>query len=190
MKAFKAVYRHGKLYDLENNKRILIKEDGMLNLLIDDNQLMQEDPYNKPLQGKNSEELKLEIENKKYHSFKLLAQRDENLVFKIKAGKNTETKKYSMECSFKLRLLSDMYLFQKTKETIYGLIYPCACVVEEASASLKNFEPVYAYSLNDAYMKTYDFYFSLFGKPTANIYNHFWLIQGDKKTLLSKLRMY
>ena len=71
MKAFKAVYRHGKFYDGENNKKILIKEEGRLNLPMYDNQLMQEDPYNKPLSGKGSEELKLEIESNMCHfSFK------------------------------------------------------------------------------------------------------------------------
>jgi hypothetical protein len=120
MKAFKAVYRQEKFYDRENNKRILIKEEGRLNLPTDDNQLMQEDPYSKPLSGKGSEELKLEIESKNIIHLNYWLKKNNKLFFKIKAGKNTETKKHSTEYGFTARLLSNMYLYEKTKETIHG----------------------------------------------------------------------
>jgi hypothetical protein len=149
MKAFKAVYRHGKLYDGENNKRILIKEEGRLNLPMYDNQLMQEDPYNKPLSGKGSEELKLEIESKNIIHLNYWLKKNNKLFFKIKAGKNTETKKHSTEYDFTARLLSNIIFMRKPKKQ-YMLIYPCASVVEETSTSVSNFEPIYAYSLNYA----------------------------------------
>jgi hypothetical protein len=189
MKAFEAVYRHGKLYDQETKKRILIKEGAIAILVLQEKYLMNEDPYNKPVKCKNSDDLLAEIEGKKYYSSKKLAGINDKLSFVIKAGKNTDTKSNRIECEFTINLLEDLFLFQKTKETKYGLVYPCACVVESAN-SLQSFEPIYAYSLNDAYMKTYDFYFALYGKPTANIYDHFWLINGDDKKLLAQLRMY
>ena len=39
-------------------------------------------------------------------------------------------------------------------------------------------------------MKTYDFYFALFGKPTTNIYNNYFLIKDNKQVSLFSKRMW
>ena len=52
-------------------------------------------------------------------------------------------------------LNQSLYLIKKDKTSQYGVVYGCSCVVEkETTNNLKHFEPIYAYSLNDAYMKT------------------------------------
>jgi hypothetical protein len=193
MKAYKAIIRHGKLYDLESNKRIFIKENGKLIIAIDESQLLKEDPYNKPLKMVTEDE-NLEYEKalrKKHFSVKLIASTSDELKFTIKAGKNTETSNYAMQCTFRVKLLGNLYMLQKHKENEYGLVSPCPCIVDfDYGSELKNFEQIYAYSLNDAYSKTYEYYFSLYGKSTINIYNNFYLIKEAKEKLLAQLRMF
>ena len=97
-----------------------------------------------------------------------------------------------IECNFTVVLNQSLFLLKKFKNSLYGIVYPCCCTVEkETIENLKHFEPVYAYSLNDAYMKTYDTYFALYGKPTTNIYNSFQLVINKiESKILALLRMW
>ncbi|ANE50632.1 hypothetical protein [Flavisolibacter tropicus] len=189
MKSFNVVYRYGKLYDRDTNKRILISEEAEFGLFIEEYKLLSVDPYNKPTPPRDAEQLYKEIQEKKYYSFKKIAERGDTLEFTIKAGRAKGQTKYKVQCTFTLRLLEELYMFKKENTTASAVVYGCNCVVDAVRGDqLSGFEPIYAYSLNDAYMKTYDFYFALYGKPTANIYNEFDLINGMGRTPLRQLR--
>jgi hypothetical protein len=190
LKTCEVVYRHGKFYDKENGTRLIIKEGATLGIEIYKTNLLEIDPYNMPLQKVASEKLLKAIEKKNFHSFKKIADKSDFLSFTIKAGKRTDKGGCAIQCDFSVTLLSDLYLFKKTPETVYGLVFDCSCVVDSTTGSLENFEPIYAFSLNDAYTKTYDWYFGFFGKSTTNVYNNFWLIKNNEKKLLSKIRIY
>ena len=55
------------------------------------------------------------------------------------------------------------------------------------SENLEFFEPIYAYSLNDAYSKTYDFYFRLYGKQAANAKEKIMEGRNGEKNFLKRL---
>jgi hypothetical protein len=191
---FKTVYRHGKLYDTATNKRIVLQEGSVVELIVQEKDILNLDAYNLELAPTKSEDvhqaLVIKKEKGKVFSFKKIADQGNCLSFTIKAGKrNTKTGTYAIESKFVVRLLSDLYMIRKDEKDIYGKVSDCSCVVESA-LNLDNFEPFYAYSLNDAYTKTYEFYFSLYGKSTTNVYNSFWLHDGKDKTLLSQFRVY
>lgn len=190
MKIFNAIYVHGKLYDIESEKRIILDENAKLNVIVEEKYILEKDPYNSPGESQSEEDLIASINKKKYADYKKLASVGEKLNFIIKAGKKGKHKS-AIECTFTVILNQSLFLLKKHKNSQYGVVYPCSCVVEEEKTKfLKHFEPVFAYSLNDAYMKTYDTYFALYGKPTTNIYNNFQLINKDKPILLSQLRMW
>ena len=186
-KTFDAVYRYGKLYDAETKTRILVAEGAKLLVIVNEIDILPKDPYNHYEEPRTKEAIEEELKRKKFFRYRLLAERDSCLQFQIKAGKANKNGKYRMEHTFTVRLLSELYMVQKTKANKYGIVYPASCVVESVTGDLPNFEPIYAYSLNDAYMKTYNFYFALFGKPTINIYNNYFLLKdGKQESLFSK----
>jgi hypothetical protein len=45
--------------------------------------------------------------------------------------------------------------------------------VESCLSNFEFFESIYATSLNDAYTKTYELYFAMFGKSTCNAFDRF-----------------
>ena len=135
-------------------------------------------------------------EEKKGHYFEALRimQRGEVLFFQISAGTvHTNGRKERIVSWFEVELLEDLYLTRKTR-TGAGTVADCKCVVRrELGQRLAFFEPVYAYSLNDAYSKTYVLYFNIFGKGTTNVYTHFYLgnrEKGPSVELLEKLRKF
>lgn len=189
MKAYKAIIEHGKLYDQETKKRIHIHEGSNFIITIEERFLSSEDPYNVFEDPASPDEILARIKAKEYYRFKKLADRGSEMSFTIKAGKRHEKATQAMECCFKVKLNEELYLIQKSAGDTAGVVFECNCVVEEEITKRLNFfEPVYAYSLNNAYMKTYDSYFSLYGKPTANIYNHFYLHQNKDRLFLADLR--
>ena len=190
MKIFNANYLHGKLYDVESGKRIILDENASLDIIVQEKYILEKDPYNVEAEIKSEEELLESIQKKKYAAYKKLAQVGDKLTFVIKAGKMGKGQ-VSIESTFTVVLKQSLYLTKRYENSLYGLVYPCSCVVEEETTNkLLHFEPVHAYSLNDAYMKTYDTYFALYGKPTTNIYNNFRLTVNKKSTLLFQLRMW
>ncbi|GAB3589595.1 hypothetical protein [Hymenobacter daeguensis] len=135
-------------------------------------------------------------EEKKGQYFEALRimKRGEVLFFQISAGTvHTNGRKKRIVSWFEVELLEDLYLTRKTR-TGAGTVADCKCVVRrELDQRLTFFEPVYAYSLNDAYSKTYVLYFNIFGKGTTNVYTHFYLGSqeaGPSEEPLEKLRKF
>jgi hypothetical protein len=188
-----AEYRYGKLYNVETGKRILIAEDAKVMVIVKEGDILEKDPYNHYIEPPKKEKIEKELEEKKKANkcfrYELIAERGSYLKFQIKAGKANKDGKYFIERTFKVKLLAELYMVQKKEGDSNGVVYPACCVVESVEGELPRFEPIYAYSLNDAYMKTYDFYFALFGKPTTNIYNNYFLIKEGKQIPLFKKRM-
>lgn len=187
---FNVIFAHGKLYDKETKNRILIDESSEAYVIIEESFLLENDPYNHESELSSEEEIISELQSKDYAEFKKLADAHSKMHFYINAGKKGKGQKV-MSCQFTLRLLEPLYLIKKEAKSQKGVVHSCSCIVEkEDTKQLQFFEPIHAYSLNDAYMKTYDSYFALYGKPTINIYTNFKLLRNDKIELLSELRMW
>lgn len=187
---FEAEYRYGKLYDKKTGKRILIAEDANVTIVVNNTDILDKDIFNHAFQTRSKEAIEEEIKEYKYYRYWLFASRGSLLRFQIKAGKTGRGKTKVINRNFNLRILSELYMVQKKENDIKGVVYPTTCVVESVEGGLANFEPIYAYSLNDAYMKTYDFYFALYGKPTTNIYSNFQLIEENNYVPLSSKRFH
>lgn len=74
-----------------------------------------------------------------------------------------------------MTLLEDLYIYNKKKEPKDARFFECQCLVSKClDEGFMFFEPTYAKSLNDAYTKTYELYFAMFGKSTANAFDRFF----------------
>jgi hypothetical protein len=138
--------------------------------------------------------LKAESKAGQYFEATRIMRRGDVLYFQISAGTvHTNGRKEKIVSWFEVELLEDLYLTRKTR-TGEGTVADCQCIVRrELDERLTFFEPVYAYSLNDAYSKTYVLYFNIFGKGTTNVYTHFYLESregGPSGELLKTLRKF
>ena len=104
----------------------------------------------------------------------------------ISAGIKRKEGKTHIECLFKVRLLEDLYIYNKKSEVKYARFFNCHCIVESCLSNFEYFESVYATSLNDAYTKTYELYFAMFGKSTCNAFDRF-SINEDMTPLIREL---
>lgn len=211
MKTIRAEFRNHQLWNLdaplENPERLVFKNGSEVVITLrsaDD--LYKQDPGNEPyeipenlrladakrrLQFAAQATVAEETDNKFFES-RCIMKRGELLYFTISAGiKHTGGRKEHFDSYFEVELLEDLYLVRKTK-TGKGEVAPCHCIVRaETGNNLRFFEPVHAYSLNDAYSKTYVLYFSIFGKGTTNVYTHFSLEpRRGKGYLLETLRKF
>jgi hypothetical protein len=168
MKAFNALYKYGYLYDKETNQRILLQEGSDLTITINTNDILTEDPYNLKEEILSEEQLLESLHRRKYHYPIKILPAGKRLFFKISAGIKSKFHE-PIECLFELILLEDLYGGKKANNDKYNLMNCKTTVVRCISNNLEFFEPVHAYSLSDAYSKTYDFYFRLYGKPSGNV---------------------
>lgn len=97
-----------------------------------------------------------------------------------------------MKTYFEVTLLEDLYIVRAKIADGQVKVEPCACVVANQSGyDLPYFEPVNAFSLNDAYSKTYVLYFNVFGKATTNVYDSFYTEpKHSSQYLLKRLRTF
>lgn len=177
MKAIDAVYKFGNLYDRVSKKRILIDDGAEISIVLNSNDLLAEDPNLKPKKFHSAKEKQDEVnqfiikegEGKYWKLF----DRDKLLFFKISAGVKRKIKTEQIHCLFQLRLLEDLYIYNKKADPKYARFFDCHCLIEKCLSDFEFFEPIYATSLNDAYTKTYELYFAMFGKSTCNAFDRF-----------------
>jgi len=179
-----AIYKYGHLYDRETGKRILLKDNAELALVVESRQkdLYTVDPKNDPDDEGNKprpiETLTELIDAEGFHHVQKLKDRGEHLYFVIKAGDKNEQGRRSYECCFRVTLLEELYMVWKHAGETDGEFYfrdnrGCSCVVDKlvyGELDEKYFEPIYGSSLNDVYTLTYEMYFARFGRSSANIY--------------------
>ena len=166
MKTKNAVYQYGHLYD-ELGQRILLAESSRIEIIFNERDVLPNDPYNSELKARSTEEIKQALKKSKYIEGICALKANSIVYFEISAGFKHKKKEHAIY-KFQVRLLDDLYLARKEKDKNYS-ITDCHCIVEKClSKNLEYFEPIYGKSLNNAYMKTYDFYFRLYGSPTTN----------------------
>lgn len=193
MKAINAIYKHRHLYDSETGRRIILNENSEVSITVQDNALLKTDPYNPPHQLLlSSEELLKNMKAKKlFH--KLFLKKGTKLWFSIKAGVKENKSKNSSGPNkteegeivnagavyqFEVVLNEDLFWVSKHKEPPLADVFECACtVVKECSNTIEYFEPIYATSLNQAYTRTFEFYFPMYASANANIYKKISLKQ-------------
>ena len=208
MKTLRAEFRNNQLWNLDapaaEPERLVFRDGSEVVITLRDGaDLHKPDPGNVPYEMPSdlhladmrrkahfAGEALLAEEKGKFFQSRCIMERGELLYFTISAGiKHSGGRTDHFESYFVLELLEDLYLV-RTKPDGQGEVTPCRCVVRtESGNNLRFFEPVHAYSLNDAYSKTYVLYFSIFGKGTTNVYTHFSVkpLRG-KKHLLQELR--
>lgn len=175
MQPIQAIYKFGNLYDKNTKKRILIEDGSEISVTIQPQHLLSQDPNLKPEKLLNATEKEAEVNAKigKEKHWKLFNS-GEKLYFEISAGiKKSTTKNEGFRGVFQVKLLEDLYIFNKKSDVKYARFFKCHCLVESCLNGFEYFEPIYTTSLNDTYTKTYELYFSMFGKSTCNAFNEF-----------------
>ena len=179
MKALKAIYKFGRLYDNETKKRIIIKDDTHVNVELSETALLDSDPnLGKHKQLKKNVDLAKEIyhkyRNDKHNTsyWKILEAKD-FLYFQI-GIKDEITSKKKDYLTFRLQLLEDLYLRKKETQKL-GELNDCQCVIDQCYSDFPFFEKVYAKSLNEARTRIHELYFSLVANPAANAFREYYL---------------
>ena len=193
MKSFNAVYKYGHLYDRTTGKRLLLKDNVDLTVVIhsEKDDLFTVDPKNNPDDTGNKprsrENLWELLMNESYDEVHKIMGCGDYLYFTIRAGEKNADQRYAYNCCFRVQLLEDLYLVFKTPKDEMGEFFiknyhSCSCVVDHLmSGELeeKLVEPIYGSSLSDAYTLTYEMYFSRFGRSGVNIYKYLTFQPGE-----------
>lgn len=187
MKAYTAKYQHGFIYDQQTGKRLLIANGSDLTVTVMEKDLLDQDPYNEPLIPSNVDEKLINLKDKGYIEGLKIMSKGEALYFEISAGFKGKKEDRNIY-QFVIVLQEDLFGARKSSGKDYDLI-DCKCIIKECrTENLEFFEEIHSYSLNDAYMKTYDFYFRLFGKPSANVKMKMMKhVNGDREFLKKAL---
>lgn len=168
------IYRYGKFYNAQTGQRIIIAPESRFQLMADDSCFLKEDPQNTMTSNYDSESM-ANMVSKKFPTNKLLYPKGTLLHFSIRTRRGEKKGFKGVDNIFDLELLEDLYLVKNEAKSGSVELFRCKCVVMKYFGTpIPGFEPVYAYSLNNAYMKTYDFFFALNGAPTVNVYNRFY----------------
>ncbi len=180
MESINAIYKFGNLYDKTTKKRIVISDGAEVSIVITSAEdILPEDPNLSEATPLNAKEKEKEIQkfcNKQKEPAKYwkLFESGKTLYFEISAGIKTGDKQVKkFEYIFKVQILEDLYIYNKKKEAKYARFFDCRCKVKECFPEFEFFEPIAATSLNDAYTKTYELYFAMFGKSTCNAFDRF-----------------
>lgn len=186
MKAINAIYKHRHLYNKDTGKRIILEENSEISITVQEDSLLQEDPYNPPHKFlRTREQIIEELESKNLKS-SLFLEKGSNLWFRVNAGEKIRKSKPNRNWSekseeenfinnkdaylFEIQLEEDLFWVAKEFEST-SIVSECACtVVKEYYNHLRYFEPIYATSLNKAYTNTFEFYFPMYASATASIY--------------------
>ncbi|WP_163377803.1 hypothetical protein [Cyclobacterium sp. SYSU L10401] len=186
MKAYNAKFKYGFLYDQETGKRIILAEGSELTITVENSDVLDQDPYNHPYNPQKEEDKMSELKGKGYKEVIILKEKSKPLFFEISAGFRSKSHE-PIKSLFEIQLLENLYGARKEFDKDYDLL-SCHCVVSKCIfKNLEFFEPIYAYSLNDAYSKTYDFYFRLYGKQAANAKEKIMEDWDGEKNFLKRL---
>lgn len=173
MKSIDAIYKFGNLYDRKTHNRILLEDGSDISITVNIENVMAEDPNLHPDNLLNSVEKEKEVKEAQKKYWKLF-NAGKLLFFEISAGIKRKTGTEPIRCLFQLKLLEDLYIYNNRDEPKYARFFDCHCQVEKCLTNFDFFELIYAKSLNDAYTKTYELYFAMFGKSTCNAFDRFF----------------
>lgn len=180
MKSIDVIYKLGNLYNRETQKRIILADGAPMAIVVNPEDVLDQDPNLTPetpqtAQEKESE-IRLHVSKERGALYWKVFDAGKKLYFQISAGvrqRNNVTEKITL--AFELTLLEDLYIYNKKEEPKDARFFECQCLVSCClDESFLFFEPTYAKSLNDAYTKTYELYFAMFGKSTANAFDRFF----------------
>jgi len=146
--------------------------------------LVEEDPLNKPHYVFLSEEKMLEkVENSpkiKTANFLRIATAGQRFVFRVGLGIRSGTGKNDKEFIFSAIINEDLYTYSNDQAKIKWRLFNCKATVDLClSGNLNMYEPIHAYSINDAFSKTIAFYFPLNRKSSGNAQTEFYQWDGS-----------
>jgi hypothetical protein len=167
-----AIYKYGHFYEKATGKRIIIKDGAEMSIILPGSHLLIEnDPLNTQLEIRTDEEIIKHLEKfKNFKRHKKLLEAGDKLYFKISSGIATSELENRKVCIFEVELQESLFMYETTSKSLAS----CYCIVHKViEGDLPYFEPIYAYSLNDAYSKTYVHYFNIYGKNTCTAFSKF-----------------
>lgn len=173
MKVFKVKHQNGLLFNKENGKRVILKEQFEYSIMGEDIAFEEEDSLNKQHKSnRNAEDMEIYIQYK-YQGAEIrkLLNANHLLIFRVGLGKTKEGDRGSTY-HFLCRILEDLYAYRKKNFKLPRLC-ECNCVVEHCLTQNLDFEPVYAESLNQVSTKTIMHYFPLKRSSSLNVPNEF-----------------
>lgn len=187
MKSIEAIFKFGNLYDKATRKRILIEDGCEVTISLSPDNILAEDPNLRPEKILDLEEKRKEVYDfiSKERCWKVFNS-GETLYFYISAGIRRKDLVEPIRCIFQVKLLEDLYIYNKKSEPKDCRFFDCVCLVEKCLTNFEFFEPIYAKSLNDAYTKTYELYFAMFGKSTCNAFDRYFESQDMKVPIRGK----
>lgn len=171
---------NGHFYDKETGNRIIIKDGTELAIVMSNNSaLLSADPLNLPNTVRSKEVFEGDISSLKgFKRMKKIVDKGTQLTFTISSAILTSEPPEKYTITFGLTLLEDLYLYETTKISLSQ----SRCVVDKViEGHLPYFEPLHAYSLNEAHHKTFVHFFNKFGHATANAFDKFFLPGGQAK---------
>ncbi len=176
MKAFKVIHQNGLLFNRDNGKRIILKEQLEYLISGEDSSFEEQDKLNAepdPTDILNSADMRVLVNHKHRDcDIRKVFDQDQLFVFRIGLGK-TKTGDQGYEYFFLCRILEDLYSYKRTKDS-FPRLCQCHCVVEQClSKNLNLFEPVFAYSLNEVASHTIGHFFSLKRATSLNVLTEF-----------------
>lgn len=188
MIAKNVVYKYGHFYNAETGERLIIKEDSEMILLLPQakDSFLPRDLLQTPFETRTDQAITEQLEKKKgFKKCAKLLPPDSLLCFNISSGFEENGQKKRVQYTFELLLNESLFIYRTSASSLAE----CSCTVTRVvDQDMRFFEPIEAYSLNDAYMKTYVHYFNTFGKGTCNAFDTFYQQLGQKKSFVRQLR--
>jgi len=203
MKALNAIYKHRHLYNRDTGKRIILDENSEISITVNESSLLKEDPYNPSHETLRTREQLIYLLKEPGKFYTLFLEKGSKLWFRVNAGEKVKKNKNSGTKSdkegkddfannkdiylFEIELQEDLFWVSDNKEFKNAVVFECACTVtRECYDHLLFFEPIFAPSLNQAYTRTYEFYFPMYASANASIYNKISLSENTDDLLRNR----
>ena len=146
MKPIEAVYRHGRLYDINTQQSVNIREGARIIIIVDSpDHVNDSDPYIAPTEIRTPEKVLKEVQQSGYYEYRKVFDRNQKLYFTITAGHRDANHTQRVTCQFEVTLLEELYLRRGSKDQNEGKFHStCRCVVNDCLTPdlLTKFEPV------------------------------------------------
>lgn len=183
------IYKYGHFYNTETGKRLIMKEDSQMILLVPDSDgaFLESDLLQTRHFTRTDKVIEDELGRRKgFRKCSKLLDAHAKLFFNISSGFEQEGTEKRVNYTFELYLNESLFIYQTSSSSLTE----CSCTVQRVvGLDMPFFEPIEAYSLNDAYMKTFVHYFNTFGKGTCNAFDTFYQDLGRKpQTRIRHLR--
>ena len=194
MKSIDVIHKFGHLYNRQTKERILIEDGVEMSIVINEKDILEKDvslsKRDEPMDSRaKADELRTKFET--YIPYWKILSEGESLFFKISGKVPKQSGSESFELEFRLKLLEDLYIYNRKKDKAKAALFPCKCVIAECfNRGFEFFEPVYGDSLNKARTKLHELFFSRVVNPASNAFREFYITQDYKKgTNLDQLRL-